>query len=175
MCKEKTYIFRIRKQEAGNNENKKKGRSEKYMEKTVNCLNQFLADLAVFYRKLQNFHWNVEGKDFFVIHAKLEEYYDDINKQIDEIAEYILSIGGQPLGTMKDYMQITKIQEAENVKVKSDAVLSCLIKDYETILQEAKQIKQESDTNNDAQTSTMMDDYIEDYSKKLWMLRQTMA
>ena len=138
------------------------------MEKTVNCLNQFLADLAVFYRKLQNFHWNVEGKDFFIIHAKLEEYYDDMNEQIDEIAEYILSIGCQPLGTMKDDMEITKIQEAENVKVKSDAVLSCLIKDYETVLQEAKQIKQESDTNNDAQTSTMMDDYIEDYSKKIY-------
>ena len=145
------------------------------MEKIENSLNQFLADLAVFYRKLQNYHWNIEGRDFFVIHAKLEEYYDDINEQIDEIAEYILSIGGQPLGTMKDYMQITKIQEAENKKVKTEEVLSCLIKDYEAILQEAKQIKQESDANNDSQTSTMMDDYIEDYTKKLWILHQTMA
>ena len=145
------------------------------MEKIENSLNQFLADLAVFYRKLQNYHWNIEGRDFFVIHAKLEEYYDDINEQIDEIAEYILSIGGQPLGTMKDYMQITKIQEAENKKVKTEEVISCLIKDYEAILQEAKQIKQESDANNDSQTSTMMDDYIEDYTKKLWMLHQTMA
>lgn len=145
------------------------------MEKIENSLNQFLADLAVFYRKLQNYHWNIEGRDFFVIHAKLEGYYDDINEQIDEIAEYILSIGGQPLGTMKDYMQITKIQEAENKKVKTEEVISCLIKDYEAILQEAKQIKQESDANNDSQTSTMMDDYIEDYTKKLWMLHQTMA
>ena len=145
------------------------------MEKIENSLNQFLADLAVFYRKLQNYHWNIEGRDFFVIHAKLEGYYDDINEQIDEIAEYILSIGGQPLGTMKDYMQITKIQEAENEKVKTEEVISCLIKDYEAILQEAKQIKQESDANNDSQTSTMMDDYIEDYTKKLWMLHQTMA
>ena len=52
-------------------------------------LNSFLADLAVFYRKLQNYHWNIIGKDFFVLHAKLEEYYDEINEQIDEIAEHI--------------------------------------------------------------------------------------
>ena len=35
-------------------------------------LNELLADLNVFYRKLQNYHWNVEGKDFFQVHAKLE-------------------------------------------------------------------------------------------------------
>ena len=29
------------------------------------CLNEFLADLNVFYRKLQNYHWNVQGRDFF--------------------------------------------------------------------------------------------------------------
>lgn len=145
------------------------------MEKTITNLNQFLADLAVFYRKLQNYHWNIEGKEFFVIHAKLEEYYDDINEQIDEVAEYILSINGEPLGTLKDYLAITKIQEAENVKIKSEALLPCVLKDFETLLQEAKQIKQESEKQNDAQTSTLMDEYIEDYSKKIWMLSQTIA
>lgn len=145
------------------------------MEKTITNLNQFLADLAVFYRKLQNYHWNIEGKEFFVIHAKLEEYYDDINEQIDEVAEYILSINGKPLGTLKDYLTITKIQEAENVKIKSEALLPCVLKDFETLLQEAKQIKQESEKQNDAQTSTLMDEYIEDYSKKIWMLSQTIA
>ena len=43
------------------------------MEKTVDDLNLLLSDLNVFYRKLQNYHWNIKGKDFFVCHAKLEE------------------------------------------------------------------------------------------------------
>ena len=38
-------------------------------------MNNFLSDLAVFYRKLQNYHWNIKGNDFFVIHEKLERYY----------------------------------------------------------------------------------------------------
>ena len=37
----------------------------------VDKLNQFLSDLAVFYRKVQNYHWNVKGKDFFEVHSKL--------------------------------------------------------------------------------------------------------
>lgn len=49
------------------------------MENIIKDLNELLADLNVFYRKLQNYHWNITGKDFFVIHQKLEEYYDDIN------------------------------------------------------------------------------------------------
>lgn len=48
------------------------------MEKVLNSLNSLLADLNVFFRKLQNYHWNVEGKDFFIVHEKLEEYYDSI-------------------------------------------------------------------------------------------------
>ena len=84
------------------------------MENLVKELNEFLADLNVFYRKVQNYHWNITGKNFFVMHEKLEEYYDKINEQIDEIAEHILILGKQPLGTMKDYLQITKIMEAKN-------------------------------------------------------------
>ena len=85
-----------------------------------NKLNEFLADLNVFYRKLQNYHWNVQGKDFFQVHAKLEELYNEINEQIDEIAEHILILGGQPLGTVKDYLDISTIKEAENKKIKSN-------------------------------------------------------
>ena len=75
-------------------------------------LNEFLADLNVFYRKLQNYHWNIQGKDFFQVHSKLEELYNEINEQVDEIAEHILILGGQPIGTLKDYMEISKIKEA---------------------------------------------------------------
>ena len=82
------------------------------MEDILNNLNTFLCDLNVFYRKLQNYHWNIKGKDFFIVHQKLEEYYTEVNTQIDEIAEHILALGGQPLGTLKDYLNITKIAEA---------------------------------------------------------------
>lgn len=43
-------------------------------------LNQLLADFVVEYHKLQTFHWYVKGKDFFTVHAKLEEYYDHVRE-----------------------------------------------------------------------------------------------
>lgn len=101
------------------------------------CLNEFLADLNVFYRKLQNYHWNVQGRDFFQTHKKLEELYDEVNESIDEIAEHILILGGQPLGTLKDYLAVSTIQEGENKKLKSDEIYNNLITDYEKLLKKS--------------------------------------
>ena len=144
------------------------------MENILNNLNAFLSDLNVFYRKLQNYHWNIKGKNFFVIHVKLEEYYDAINEQVDEVAEHILTLGGQPLGTLQDYLNTTKITEDENKKVDCTLVFNELIKDYSTLLQDAISIKKLADNEEEHKTSILMDTIIEDYSKKLWMLKQTM-
>jgi len=142
------------------------------MENILQNLNTFLCDINVFYRKLQNYHWNVKGKDFLTIHSKLEEYYNQVNEKIDEIAEHILSIGGQPFGTLKDYLENTKITEAENKKVDSTIVLSEIIKDYSMLLEEAKNIKKLADKNSEYKTSALMDNIIEEYTKNLWMLKQ---
>lgn len=138
-------------------------------------LNELLADLNVFYRKLQNYHWNAQGKDFFRTHEKLEELYNEVNESIDEIAEHILILGGQPLGTLKDYLAISTIQEAENKKVKSDEIYRKLITDFETLLKKSTEIKEEADKENDYATSALIDDYILSYGKHLWMLRHWSA
>lgn len=135
-------------------------------------LNVFLADLNLFFRKLQNYHWNVQGNDFFVVHEKLEEYYNEINTQIDEIAEHILIIGGQPWGTMKDYLENSNISEAENKKIKSDVIFQNVVNDFSMLLKKVIEIKECADSKNEYSTSSLMDSYIEDYSKKIWMLKQ---
>lgn len=144
------------------------------MENVTKDLNSFLSDLNVFYRKLQNYHWNVYGKDFFVLHEKLEEYYDKINEQIDEIAEHILMLGKQPLGTMQDYLNNTCIAEAKNERIKDDVIFENVIKDFEILLKKVTEIKKQADEQNLYATSSLMDEYISDYIKVLWMLNQSM-
>lgn len=143
------------------------------MEELIKNLNVFLSDLNVFYRKLQNYHWNVYGKDFFVVHEKLEEYYDEINEQIDEIAEHILMLGGIPLGTMQDYLNNTCIVEAKNERINDCEIYKNIIKDYETLNKKVIQIKEEADSKKQYATSSLMDNYISSYIKHLWMLNKT--
>lgn len=135
-------------------------------------LNELLSDLNVFYRKLQNYHWNVTGQDFFQAHSKLEELYNEINEQIDEVAEHILILGEEPLGTLKDYLERTNITEAENKKIKSQEVFQTILKDYKNLLEKVTEIKEKADEQKEYSTSALMDDYILDYSKIIWMLKQ---
>lgn len=143
------------------------------MEELAKNLNSFLSELAVFYRKLQNYHWNVQGKDFFTMHQKLEEYYDEINEEIDVVAEHILMLGYQPLGTLTDYLENATIEEAKNEKVKPCFILTNLIEDYTILLQRANKIKRLADEKSSYSTSTMIDECISAYMKNLWMLKQS--
>ena len=125
------------------------------MEENIKNLNEFLSDLEVMTVKLQNYHWNVTGKGFFITHEKLEEYYEEMREEIDEIAELIVMKGYEPLGTMKEFLQNSEIQEAKNEKIKT------LVK-----------IKQEAENKSDYATSSIMDNYLNNYCKKLWMLNE---
>lgn len=140
------------------------------MEGIVKKLNEFLSDLEIVNVKLQNYHWNVVGKGFFTTHEKLEEYYDEIREQIDEVAEHILTLGNQPVGTMKDFVENSKIREAKNEQIKSIDIMENVMNDLQELKQKAIQIKQEAEDKEYYVTSSMMDDYLADYSKKIWML-----
>lgn len=136
-------------------------------------LNQLLSDLEVFSVKLQNYHWNVTGKGFFLTHEKLEEYYEEIRKQLDEVAEHIAIKGSEPFGRMEDFLKNTRIMEAKNEKIKSLDIIKNVVRDLEILKNDVELIKKEAEESNDYATSALMDEYLQDYSKKIWMLNET--
>lgn len=141
----------------------------------INKLNQLLANLVVEYHKLQNFHWYVKGADFFTVHAKLEDYYNNINKAVDEVAESILMLDGKPMASLKDFMANASIKEADAEFMKSDKILDEVVKDFNLLLAEVIEIKKAADEEENFIISAMMDDYIKEFTKSLWMLKQLRA
>ena len=135
-------------------------------------LNHLLANLVVEYHKLQNFHWYVKGKDFFNAHAKLEEYYDYINEAIDEVAENLLMMGGKPLASLKDFLANASIEEAEMKEIKSKEIYKVVLADFRILLEEGKEIKVSADEENNYLISALMDEYIKQFSKSIWMIGQ---
>lgn len=137
-------------------------------------LNVLLADLVVEYHKLQNFHWYVKGPDFFTVHAKLEEFYDEINEAIDEVAEKMLMIGLKPVATLKDFLAITKIEEPKTKYLSSKEVFESVLADFEYLLKNVKDIKVEADEANEYLVSAYADELIENFSKSIWMIKQVL-
>ena len=59
------------------------------VDKVVEKLNTLLSSYQVYYQNLRGYHWNIVGKDFFELHLKFEDYYNNAQVKIDEIAERI--------------------------------------------------------------------------------------
>ena len=137
-----------------------------------NKLNKLLANYVVEYHKLQNYHWYIKGKDFFQVHAKLEELYNGINSAIDELAENILMIGYQPLASLKDFLENADIEEADMESIKSKNIFKEVLKDFSKLLVDVKEIKKLADENENYLISALMDDYIKEFSKSIWMINQ---
>ncbi|ALB23893.1 Dps family protein [Piscirickettsia salmonis] len=52
----------------------------------------------------RGFHWNVQGPQFFELHAKFEEIYNNLLTKVDEIAERILTLGESPVHAYSIYL-----------------------------------------------------------------------
>ncbi|RIN10873.1 Dps family protein [Staphylococcus warneri] len=77
----------------------------------VKELNQQVANWTVAYTKLHNFHWYVKGPNFFSLHVKFEELYNEAAQYVDDLAERILAVGGNPVGTMKESLDMSIVEE----------------------------------------------------------------
>jgi DNA-binding ferritin-like protein (oxidative damage protectant) len=139
-----------------------------------NNLNEFLSNLVVEYHKLQNFHWYIKGKDFLTVHEKLEELYDQINEAIDEVAELILMTNGSPLGSLKDFLATSSIKEAEATYINSNDVFPAVLEDFNLLLNNAKDVKEAAEKEGYDVVSAQMDDYINEFTKTIWMINQTL-
>lgn len=132
-------------------------------------LNVLLSDFQMYYQNLRAFHWLVKGQQFYQLHEKFEEFYDEAAEAIDEIAERILMIGGTPLHTFEDYLKHAGIK-AEKGLVKPDDILPKVIDNLEYLLGAFREIAGAAGEADDEGTVALMSDFIGAAEKKLWML-----
>lgn len=132
-------------------------------------LNVLLSDYQIYYQNLRAFHWLVKGPQFYMLHEKFEEFYDQAADDIDEIAERILMIGGKPLHTFEDYLKNATIKPEKNLEKSSD-ILPKLISNAESLLGSFRKIVEAASEAEDEGTVALMSDFISNTEKQLWML-----
>lgn len=137
--------------------------------KTVNSLQQLLADFQVFYTNLRGFHWNIQGKSFFTLHSKFEEMYDDTAEKVDEIAERILMLGGTPANKFSDYLKASKVKEVAGVTC-GDEAMKNILDTFSVIIKEERAVLEQASEAGDESTVALMSDYLKEQEKTVWML-----
>lgn len=150
------------------------GLDKKVSEKLAEKLNTLLANYQIYYMNVRGFHWNVKGANFFELHLKFEEIYNDLLIKVDEIAERILTLGHTPVHAYSAYAKLSEIKEAQNV---SDG-LTCvknILEGLQTLLPIQREILNLAADAGDEGTAAQMSDYIKEQEKLVWMLNAYLA
>ena len=137
-------------------------------------LNGLLANYQLFYQNLRGLHWNIKGKEFFELHLKFEELYEDAVIKVDEIAERILTLEGEPLHTYSDYLQTAEIKEEKSI-VNGNQGIQIIINNYKVLIAKERAILSLASTADDEGTVSLMSDYISQTEKTLWMLNSYLS
>lgn len=132
-------------------------------------LSQLLADYQILYTNVRGYHWNIKGRDFFELHVKFEEIYNDLVLKVDEIAERILTLGSTPVHGFSRYLDMSDLQETLNVSNGSEAV-GHILSAYRVLLAKQRQIVKAAAEVDDEGTVSLMSDYISQQEKEVWML-----
>lgn len=135
----------------------------------VSELNTLISNYHVYYQNLRNFHWNIQGQNFFDLHNQFEELYNDARLKIDEIAERILTLRHRPLSRLTDYLTISKIKEATLVDDDRKMVLT-ILQNHQMLISNLRKVIKLASTAEDEGTIDMASSFLEYLEKKSWML-----
>ncbi|WP_299112079.1 DNA starvation/stationary phase protection protein [uncultured Winogradskyella sp.] len=134
----------------------------------VTGLKHMLANYQMFYHKLRNFHWNIEGPDFFELHEEFEKEYKTVAESIDIIAERMRIFNIKPMLSLKDISNIATIKDIEK-PLTATAMVSEVLKDYEILHDNLLNVLNISLNIGDNVTEQMMTDFMRRIEKRNWM------
>lgn len=147
------------------------GLEEKKVKPIVDQLNELLANYHIHYQKVRGCHWNVRGRNFFTLHAKFEELYNNAITTIDELAERILTLGKSPLSTYQDYINESKIKEINTIGMEDTALVKAVLDDFSALIEIEREIMESTDASGDDGTNDMINKFMQFKEKNTWMLR----
>lgn len=136
----------------------------------VEKLNDLLANYSIFYQNLRGFHWNISGPAFFELHAKFEELYTGANVAVDEVAERILTLDGAPIHAFSEFIKLSDIKEATDVK-DAKATVKTTLSNFRILLEKEREILKMAGDADDEGTVDLMTGYIAEQEKTSWMLK----
>ncbi|RAP74454.1 Dps family protein [Paenibacillus montanisoli] len=133
-------------------------------------LNKQIATWSVLYVKLHNYHWYVKGNQFFTLHTKFQELYEEATLHVDEIAERLLAVGGQPVATMAEYIELSSVKEATG-RESAVEMVDAIVADFTIVAGELKEGMEMAQSAGDETSGDMLLAIHSSLEKHIWMLK----
>lgn len=134
------------------------------------ALNDLLANYQIFYMNVRGYHWNIKGENFFELHVKFEELYNDLLLKMDEVAERVLTLGHRPVHAYSAYIERSEVEERQDVSDGRTAV-SQIVDSFAKLIGKQRELLSLAGDADDEGTVALMSDYISQQEKAVWMYR----
>jgi starvation-inducible DNA-binding protein len=152
------------------------GISENHLQKSIKSLSTLLADEMVLYVKTRKFHWNVSGASFMELHKLFQGQYSELEEIADTVAERISKLGGKAVGSIDEFINLTRLEETPDKYPSQKEMLKELLTDHEAVIVELrKDIDVSDDRAKDAGTTDFLTGIMEKHETTAWVLRRYLS
>jgi starvation-inducible DNA-binding protein len=142
------------------------------MDKFTNQLKIAFASQYAFAIKAQNYHWNVEGSDFYQLHNLFEDIYTEVYGAVDAFAENIRKIKAYTPASLERFSALTAISDEVEV-LEPSAMVAELLHDAEKMQEIMKVLFTEAEARGENGLSNFLADRQDAFAKHAWFLRAT--
>ena len=142
------------------------------MDKFTNQLKIAFASQYAFAIKAQNYHWNVEGSDFYQLHNLFEDIYTEVYGAIDAFAENIRKIKAYTPESLYRFSALAAIDDEVEI-LEPQAMVAELLRDAEKMQEIMKVLFTEAEARGENGLSNFLADRQDAFAKHAWFLRAT--
>jgi starvation-inducible DNA-binding protein len=147
------------------------GLPDKARNTVIKVLQPLLADEVALYIATRGAHWNVTGPNFHAMHKFFEAQYEALDEILDDVAERIRSLGGEPDSNVAAYAKAKRIKDNAGDAKSAKAMIESLLEAHEAIIQQLRKDEEITDDVGDEGTTDFLTGLMEEHEKMAWMLR----
>jgi starvation-inducible DNA-binding protein len=152
------------------------GLEEKVCRKSVEALNQILADTLTLRDMYKKHHWQVSGHTFYQLHLLFDSHYEAQATLVDSLAERVQMLGGVSIAMAADVAEATSIARPPRGREEPAVQISRLLQAHESILKEAhKAAHSANDAGDDGTADLLIGQVIRTNQQQVWFLAEHLA
>lgn len=134
-----------------------------------NQLAKLLANTYCLYLKTQNFHWNITGPNFYMLHLFLEKQYEELGEAADVIAERMRALKLRAPGSFSEFTKLMSLSDAKRGTPSKD-MIKILAADHEAIVAMIRKVLSTDIIKEDEGTQDLFIQRLREHEKTIWML-----
>ena len=143
------------------------------MDELIQAMKVVLADTVAFGMKAHQYHWNIEGSDFYANHKFLELIYEEAEGAVDGIGEQLRQLDAYAPLSPKRIGELTNLQDTD-VSPDDMVMIRNLYNDNNTVLRTLMNAYRLAERFSEIGLSNFLQDRTMAHKQHLYMLRSSL-